>query len=83
MRFRVGVTAGAQCGYEDLRLPDFSCLWVHHRHRLPGIVDEQFFTRLVLLAHHRFELFGPRSIVMAELAVPVTVGLFLSVLHPQ
>ena len=83
MRFSVGVIAGPQGGHEDLRLPNFSCSWVHHRYRLTGVVDEQFFPRLVLLAHHRFELFGPRPVVMAELAVAIPIRMLLPVLHPQ
>ena len=64
-----GVARGAEHGHEDLRLTHLAGLGVDHRHRLPGVVDEQFLAGAVLLAHHQVELSGPFPVLLAEPAV--------------
>ena len=51
-RLGVGVVRRLEDRDEDLRLAKFSGVALHHRHRLPGIVDEHLLAGAVLLAHH-------------------------------
>ena len=61
-----GVARGAEHGHEDLRLTLLAGLGVDHRHRLPGVVDEQLLAGAVLLAHHQVELSSPFPVLLAE-----------------
>lgn len=48
-----------------------------------GKIDEQFFSRLVCLAHGDIESFYPCPVSQAELAVLVTVGVLSAVFVPE
>jgi len=63
--------------------PDFAWLRLHHRHCLPGVVHEQLLPALMTLPHGGIESVLPLSVVVAKLAVSVSVQLLLSVLQPQ
>ena len=65
-RLGEGVARGPEHGHEDLRLPLLAGLAVDHRHRLPGVVDEQLLAGAVLLAYHQVELPGPGPVLVAE-----------------
>ena len=73
-RFGEGVARSAEHGHEDLRLTHLAGLGVDHRHRLPGVVDEQFLAGAVLLAHHQVEPSGPFPVLLAEPAVLQPLG---------
>ena len=68
-RLGEGVARGAEHGHEDLRLPHLAGLAVDHRHRLPGVLDEQLLAGAVLLPHHQVELRGPGPVLLAEPAL--------------
>ena len=82
-RLGEGVARGPEDGHEDLRLPHPAGLAVDHRHRLPGVVDEQLLAGAVVLAHHQVELPGPGPVLVAEPAVLQPLGVGLLVLLPQ
>ena len=52
-------------------------------HRLPGIIDKQFFADAVLLTHDRIDLLGPLTVQMTKLAVLVALGMQLFMFLPQ
>ena len=78
-----GVARGAEHGHEDLRLTLLAGLGVDHRHRLPGVVDEQLLAGAVLLAHHQVELSSPFPVLLAEPAVLQPLGMDRLVLFPE
>jgi hypothetical protein len=45
---------------------DLAAMRIDHRHGLSGVVDEEFFTGAVTLAHDQIEFAGPASIALAE-----------------
>jgi hypothetical protein len=54
-----------------------------NRNHLSSPIDKQLLARLVLLPKHDINLAPPLLIVVAEVAVAVTVGMRLSVLDPE
>jgi len=81
--FDVGVVAGPQHRHEDLRLAHLPGAPVHHRHRLPGIVHEQFLARHIVLAQHRLQGTLPAPVELTELAVLIAVGVGRPILLPE
>ena len=82
-RFRVAVRTRPQHRHEHLRRALRAARRVLHRHRLPGVVDEQLLPGPVHLQHHRRVLCLPLPVQLAVLAVPIPVRLRLAVLQPQ
>ena len=54
-----------------MRFSDFAGRGVDDRNRLPAIIDEEFFTRAMNLAHRKPLGLEPRSIKHTELRVTV------------
>ncbi len=82
-RLGEGVARRPEDRHEDLRPPLLAGLAVDHRHRLPGVVDEQLLAGAVVLAHHQVELPGPGPVLLAEPAVLQALGVALLVLLPE
>lgn len=81
--FGEGVAGSAEHRDEHLRLADLATVAVDHRHRLPGVIDEQLLADAVLLAHHHVQFALPGSIVFAEPAVLKALRLAQAVLLPK
>ncbi len=56
---------GSQGRHGNSCFPDFTRLRVYHRHRLPGVVHEQLFPRLMFLPHGGLTAL-PLSVVLAK-----------------
>ncbi|MNQ75957.1 hypothetical protein D3C85_907730 [compost metagenome] len=78
-----GVAGGTEHRDEHLRLADLAAVTVDHRHRLPGVVDEQLLAGAVLLAHHHIQPSLPGAVVVAEPAVLIALRVRQSVLLPE
>lgn len=81
-RLAEGVAAGPHHREEDLGEADLAGAGVGHRHRLPGVIDEQLLARLVDLPHHRVLAVAPLLIKLAEPAVLQPAGGLGPVLLP-
>jgi hypothetical protein len=81
--FAVGVVGGAEDGDEDRRRPDFAAHRVGDRHRLAGVVDEQFLARGMRLAQAEREPPDPLTVEGAEAAVAVAGRVFGFVFLPE
>lgn len=81
--FSEGVAGGTEYRDEHLRLTDLAAAAVDHRHRLAGIVDEQFLADAVLLVHHHIQFALPGPVVVAEPAVLEALWLAQSILLPE
>src|ERR1700691_830155 len=68
---------------EQRRLPDQTGGAFVNGNRGTRPIDEQLLARLVLLPEHDIELASPLLIVVAEVAVAITIGMRLSVFHPE
>lgn len=79
----IGVVRGAEYRHEDLGLTHLTAGAINHRHRLPGIVDEQLLPGGMRLAHHHVERAAPLLVVLAEPAVTEARGVRGPVLLPQ
>jgi hypothetical protein len=62
---------GAEGRDEDVRLADLAGGGVDHRQRRPGVVDEQLFTRSVLLTHRTCKRPGVAAVMLDELGIAV------------
>ncbi len=80
---RKSIIACSQGCHKDLYFGDDTGGGIHDRHRLPGIVDKELFTRPILLTQRRIEPFSPLAIESAELAILVTVRMVLLILVPK
>jgi hypothetical protein len=67
----------------NLELPDFTSLAVDNGHGMPRVVDEQFFTGPILLAHDHVDLGDPEPVLIGVLAVLETSRVIQSVLLPK
>lgn len=67
----VGIAGSPQHRHKNLRLPDLSGARVHDRNRRPGIINEEFFARHMLLPHAGFEAGFPTPVMHTELRILV------------
>lgn len=82
-RFDIGIVAGSQGGDEEIGVPGCAGERIRDRHRLPGIIDEEFLSGPVGLPEAYIEPGRPLPVAVAELAVLKTVGMGLLVLVPE
>ena len=82
-RFSIGVGTRPQHHHEQRGLPDRSRIWILHRHRRSGPIDEALLARLVLLAKNHVLLPPPLPIQVAEPAVAIALRVLLPVLFPS
>ena len=61
------VVGSTHHGDEDLSFSDFAGRGVDDRNRLPAIIDEEFFTRAMNLAHRKPMVFTPLGVENGEL----------------
>src|SRR5579875_3462240 len=81
--FGIGVVAGAQDGNEDRGLTCGSTLRVVDSDGVPGIIHEELFAGLMLLAQHHVQTAAPATVELAEAAVAIALGVVLAVFLPQ
>jgi len=81
--FGEGVAGSPEDGDEDLRLADLAGVPVDDRYGLAGVVDEQFFSGAMLLAHDDVDLGGPEPVVLAEPAVLVALWMGQAIFLPE
>lgn len=81
--FGKGIAGGAEHCDEHLCLADLAAAPLDHRHRLPGVIDEQLLADTVLLTHRHVQLALPGSVVIAEPAVLEALRLAQAVLSCQ
>ncbi len=80
--FGVGAVAGAQHGHEDGGFALRSALRVKDGDGVAGVIDEELFARLVLVAQHHIQMAVPAMIEFREAAVALAVGVVLAVFLP-
>ena len=81
--FGIGVVAGAQDGDKDRGRMIRSALRVMDGDRVPGVIHEKLFARLVLVAEHNVQMTVPAMVELTEAAVAVAVGVALAVFLPE
>src|SRR5579875_758614 len=81
--FSIGVLAGPQHGNEDRSLTDRPALGVMDGKGVPGIIHEELFAGLMLLAQHDIQTAAPATVELAEAAVAIALGVVLAVFLPQ
>ena len=81
-RFGVGVVGSAPDGYEKLSRNGLAAFRSDKIQPLT-IVDEQFLSPAVVLAHAVVEFFSPSAVTLTKLRVLVTLGILFFVLPPQ
>src|ERR1700730_15205501 len=83
-RFDIGEVRRPHDGDEDLRRAYFTGQTVDdHRDGVAGVIDEQFVTSHMGLAHRNRELAFPASVQLAEAGVAVALRIALNVLVPE
>jgi hypothetical protein len=82
-RFRVRVVRGAQDGHEQLDLDHLAGGGIDHRGLLACIVDEHLLAAPVELPHRQPPMLQPAPVELAELRVPIAVGVVLKVLEVE
>ena len=80
--FRVGVVAGAQDSDKDESRTVRAALCIVEGDGVPGIIHEELFAGLVLVAQHHVQMAAPAMIELAEAAVAIAVGAALAVFLP-
>jgi hypothetical protein len=78
-----GVIACSQSGYKDLGFGDDPGRGINDRHRLPGIINKEFFSGPIFLTERRVKSLSPLVVQVAELAVLVTIGIGLPIFVPK
>jgi Kef-type K+ transport system membrane component KefB len=81
--FDVGIGAGAQDGDKQRSRAHGAALGVVDGKGVAGIIDEELFARLMLVAEDDVQLAAPAAVELAEAAVAVAVGVVLAILLPQ
>jgi hypothetical protein len=83
-RLRIGKAGGAQHRDKDPGRPRLARQPVHHhRHLVPGVIDEEFFAAGMRLAHRDRELALPATVQFAEPGISVALRFLSDVLVPQ
>ena len=82
-RLRIGIVARPPHRDEDLRLPHFAAVGVHHRHGRSAVVDEQLLAGPVHLPHRQVRPRPPFAVQLAIAAIAIAARLLLTVLLPQ
>src|SRR5579872_4342159 len=80
--FGISVVAGSQDGDEDGGLALRPALRIMNRNRRPGVIDEQFLSRDMILAQHDIQLLSPTLVQFAKAAVSVTIRVGLPIFFP-
>ena len=82
-RLGIGVVARPQGGDEEIGRGDGSRRRIVDRDRIAGEVDEELFSRLVVLPEGNIQCLQPCPVAETELAVLVALRITLPVLMPQ
>ena len=64
---RKGIIAGSKGSHKDLSLVDLSGLRIGDLHRLPGIINEEFFSGPAFLTKTEIQFLNPLLVVVKEL----------------
>src|SRR5260370_32432304 len=80
--FRVGVVAGAQDSDKDESRTVRAALGIVEGDGVPGVIHEELFAGLVLVAQHHVQMAAPAMIELAETAVAIAVGAALAAFLP-
>lgn len=83
MGFYVRVVTRAQDCHENLCLLHLTSIWVNYLNSWSSVVHEQLFATTVVLVHGDIQFLLPLSIALTELAVLVSIRIFLPILNPQ
>ncbi len=81
--FGESLVGSTQCGDEDLSFSDLAGRGVDDANRLPAIIDEEFFTGAVNLAHRKSLCLTPLGIENRELRIALTRRVRGAVFIPQ
>src|SRR5664280_1750233 len=81
-RFGVGIVARPQCGHKEVCRGDLTGYGIMDGDCISRIVDEEFFSRLVVLTERDVERFFPVTVSQTELAVLIAIGVLLPVFMP-
>ena len=73
--FGIGIVAAAQNSDKDESRMIRSALRVMDGNRIPGVIDEELFASLVLVAEHHVQTTAPAMVEFAEAAVAEALGM--------
>jgi len=83
-RFREGVTAGAQHGYEQRSLKiHLARPGIVNGDLVAGIIDEQFLSGAIFLPQNHIQLARPVTIQFAEVTVTIAVVMTFAIFFPN
>lgn len=83
MRFGIGIAAGPQNGNEDMGLTNFTGFWIHHGHRMAGIIYEDPLPGLVVLPHGRIQFLSPQPVKLTKSGIDISIYVSFPILQPQ